>query len=181
MEEQQALKSKNWFALRVDYGCEARLKNYLDNLEIASFVPLKSIDIERVDRTERIFVPAVKNVIFVDSTRATIDRLMADFAPVVAMRYFVDSVSGCPVVVPRKQMEDFMRISGSGAEVDFLELAPHLCRAGERVVVVDGPFKGIEGEVFRIKKNRRLVVRLDKLAAVSLAYIPSRFIERADA
>ena len=48
---------------------------------------------------------------------------------------------------------------------------------GDRVRVTDGVFKGAEGYIKRIKKDRRLVVSVRGVAAVATAYIPPQFLE----
>ena len=42
---------------------------------------------------------------------------------------------------------------------------------GDRVVVTGGPFKGAEGHIRRIKKDRRLVVAIAGVVAVATTYI----------
>ena len=48
---------------------------------------------------------------------------------------------------------------------------------GDRVRVTDGVFKGAEGYVKRIKKDRRLVVSIRGVVAVATSYIPPQFLE----
>ena len=43
--------------------------------------------------------------------------------------------------------------------------------------VTDGVFKGAEGYVKRIKKDRRLVVSIRGVVAVATSYIPPQFLE----
>ena len=51
---------------------------------------------------------------------------------------------------------------------------------GDRVVVTQGPFKGAEGHIKRIKKDRRLVVTIPGVVAVATAYIPPDFLKKID-
>jgi hypothetical protein len=48
---------------------------------------------------------------------------------------------------------------------------------GDRVRVIDGPFKGAEGHIKRIKKDRRLVVTVSGVAAVATSYIHPSLLE----
>ena len=48
---------------------------------------------------------------------------------------------------------------------------------GDLVRVTDGPFKGTEGHIIRIKKDRRLVVSIKGIAAVATTYIHPQFLE----
>ena len=45
-------------------------------------------------------------------------------------------------------------------------------------LVTDGPFKGAEGCIHRIKGNRRLIVAIQGVCAVATAYIPQCFLRK---
>jgi transcription antitermination factor NusG len=49
------------------------------------------------------------------------------------------------------------------------------------VVVTDGPFKGAEGHIKRIKKDRRLVVTIAGVVAVATAYIHPSMLKKVEA
>ncbi len=51
---------------------------------------------------------------------------------------------------------------------------------GDRVVVTDGPFKGAEGHIKRIKRDRRLVVTIKGVVAVATTYIHPSLLRKAD-
>lgn len=51
---------------------------------------------------------------------------------------------------------------------------------GVHVRVIDGPFKGAEGYICRIKKNRRLIVALEGVCAIATSYIPQEFLQVID-
>jgi transcription antitermination factor NusG len=48
------------------------------------------------------------------------------------------------------------------------------------VRIIKGSFAGIEGELIRIKGHKRVVVRLEGIAAVATTYIPASFLERIE-
>lgn len=89
-----------------------------------------------------------------------------------------------PSVIPDREMEVFRFVVTAGR--DGLELLgddrPEY-HEGDRVVVTGGPFKGAEGHIHRIKRDRRLVVAIRGVVAVATTYIhPSllRKVEEAD-
>jgi transcription antitermination factor NusG len=56
---------------------------------------------------------------------------------------------------------------------------PEDLQGGERVRIIKGEFAGIEGELYRIKGHKRVVVRLEGLASVALGnYIAKECLER---
>lgn len=50
-------------------------------------------------------------------------------------------------------------------------------RQGEKVRVLYGPLKGVEGYIKRIKRDRRLLVSIEGYVAVATSYIPPEFLE----
>jgi len=82
-------------------------------------------------------------------------------------------------VIPDRQMVAFRKVTeqGSGG-LEFFS-ADDLSRfaAGSKVRVTDGPFKGAEGYIKRIKRDRRLLVSIEGIVAVVAAHIEPRFLE----
>ena len=78
------------------------------------------------------------------------------------------------MVVPDRQMEDFMRVVAlTGA--NELERVPLV--EGDKVVVVEGDFAGIEGIVTKINGRKRFVTTLSKLTAYAL-HLPISSLKR---
>ena len=81
------------------------------------------------------------------------------------------------LVVPDKQMEDFMRVASVADDrVFYMDNLDFVGKPGQRVKIVEGEFSGIEGIVKRVKKNKVVVVQIEHVAAVAIAFIPSAFI-----
>ena len=76
-------------------------------------------------------------------------------------------------------MKMFMMVTSGGREgLEFFEDGAFSWQKGERVRVIDGKFKGLEGEIKRIKGDHRLVVAVEGVCAVATAYIPRCFLEK---
>lgn len=77
--------------------------------------------------------------------------------------------------VPDRQMEDFMRVASIDDDrVMFLDYNDFVAGPGRRVKVTEGFFAGVEGTVKRIKNNRHVVVQIEGVAAVAIAYVPAK-------
>jgi hypothetical protein len=75
-------------------------------------------------------------------------------------------------------MEDFMRIClVMNDEALYLKDITSKLHEGQRVRMTDGPFKGIEGVVLRVKRSRRVIVDFPGLLAIATNYIDPRFLE----
>lgn len=83
-------------------------------------------------------------------------------------------------VIPDSQMAAFRLVTESGVSgLDFFsddELTRY--RRGDKVRVIEGPLKGAEGYIKRIKKDRRLLVSIEGVVAVATSYIPMHQLEK---
>ena len=77
-------------------------------------------------------------------------------------------------------MAMFQLVCSSGTEgLDFFsdeDITRY--KSGDKVRVLEGPLKGAEGYIKRIKKDRRLLVAIEGFIAVATMYIPPQFLEK---
>lgn len=84
-----------------------------------------------------------------------------------------------PAVIRDREMEVFRFVVTAGQQgLTFLGDDRPEYHLGDRVMVTDGPFKGAEGHIKRIKKDRRLVVTIPGVVAVATAYIHPDFLRK---
>ncbi|MBR5905702.1 MAG: UpxY family transcription antiterminator [Bacteroidales bacterium] len=115
--------------------------------------------------------------LFVRTDNQTIKKLRLEFFG----KFYVysDYVTKEPTVVPDKELEIFRIVTSAGdTGLQFLDEDAEKYRKGDKVRVIDGPFKGAEGYVVRIKKDRRLVVTISGVAAIATSYIPQELLEK---
>ena len=85
------------------------------------------------------------------------------------------------IVVPDLQMDHFMRVASVVDDrVFYIENLDFAGKPGQRVRVIGGDFAGVEGIIKRVKKNKRVVVQIEHVAAVAIAFLPSAYIEILD-
>jgi transcription antitermination factor NusG len=53
-------------------------------------------------------------------------------------------------------------------------------KTGDKVRVLEGPLKGAEGYIKRIRKDRRLLVSIEGFIAVATSFIPPQFLAKAE-
>ena len=83
--------------------------------------------------------------------------------------------------IPDHEMEVFRFVVTAGHEgLQLLGDDRPEYHEGDRVVVTDGPFKGAEGHVRRIKRDRRLVVAIRGVVAVATTYIHPSLLKKVD-
>jgi len=166
----------NWYAAKVKYQTERKIKTWLDKQAIESFIPFRNVLIERNGRKINKEKPVAPGLLFMRTDYQTASTLSVEAR--TKMTFYRDIESHQLLVVPDKQMEDFMFL------LDFSESAVQVENAnlkrGDRVKVIKGDFAGIEGELVRIKGHKRVIVRLEGLFSLATAYIPSAFLEKIE-
>ena len=169
-----------WFPMRVTYHRELKIKAQLDLLGIENFVPMHYDLINSSDGPRKTLIPAIHNLIFVHSSQEVLTRLKMHRKEFEPMRYMMKSSSDEHTEilhVPDRQMENFMRVASAQDEsVIFLD-ARDSSNMGRRVRITTGRFKGVEGIIKRIKKNKFFLIQIDGVAAVAITYVPADCLE----
>ena len=174
----------SWYALRVSYSRELKVQKALDALGVKTFVPMmwkrcpvkpgmtKPATTTSAGNSDRKLVPAVGNLCFAYSTRTALEDFIRGYGEASPVHFYWDRTANRPLTVPDKAMNDFITVASTLDEdiVYVTEISAKL-REGQTVMVKDGPFKGIEGKVVRIRKSRRILVELPGMLAVATTYI----------
>lgn len=169
-----------WFPMRVTYQREMKVKAELDRLEIENFIPMtyQFTESRNDGATElrRELVPAINNLIFVHSTKERISELKVSNELLEPLRYMIDQTAGeahTIMTVPDKQMENFMRVASvTDDSVMFLDETTIVGKEGKRVEIMGGPFEGVTGVIRRVKRCKRVVVELEGITCVAIAFVP---------
>ena len=126
----------------------------------------------------RKLVPAVSNLCFVRWTKTALDSFIRSFGDASPVTYYWDRTANRPLTIPDKAMEDFIAVASTMDEdlIYITEISAKL-REGQTVKVKEGPFKGVEGKIVRIRKSRRILVELPGMMAVASTYVAPEFLE----
>ena len=172
---------KAWYPMRVTYSREMKVKAELDRLEIENFVPMtyRLVDVDG-ENPHRELLPAINNLIFVRSTQERISRLKTSNDVLEPLRYMMDHTAEKPheiMTVPDRQMENFMRVATmTDDSVMFLDKKSFVGKEGKRVMIMGGKFEGVEGVIRRVKRCKRVVVELEGVASVAIAFVPAALL-----
>ena len=171
---------KTWFPMRVTYQREMKVKAELDRLGIECFIPMtyKLVESQNDGDTElrRELVPAINNLIFVRSTQEQLSELKRTNEVLEPLRYMMDRTAACGhtiMTVADREMENFMRVaSRTDDSVMFLDEETVVGKKGKRVEIMGGAFEGVTGVIRRVKRCKRVVVEIEGVASVAIAWVP---------
>ena len=176
---------KIWFPMRVTYQREMKVKAELDRLGIECFVPMRYriVDVD-AENPRRVLVPAINNLIFVRSTQERISGLKASNEVLEPLRYMMDRTASrehAIMTVGDREMENFMRVaSRTDDSVMFLNEENVVGKEGKRVMITGGTFEGVTGVVRRVKRCKRVVVELEGIASVAIAFVPAGVLKEIE-
>lgn len=196
-----------WYALKVFYNKVFEMEDLLAAMGMETFLAVEKVQLKGEEHlrarkiitkaepeTDLRFVlegpviyrrkPCVNSLIFVktdpDGIRR-VDEVFREGGSQGRPRGFIYRSAGNKTFceIPSSQMTAFRLVVESGdtgleffADDDITRF-----RKGSKVRVKEGPFKGAEGYVKRIRRDRRLLVCIEGVIAVATSFIPPECLE----
>lgn len=178
-------KETFWYPMRVTYGREERIKTTLDALRVRNFLPMQRLRgwVDDNGEPHQHLVPAVRNLIFINSSQEKITELKMYNRDCQPLRYmtnpFPEGEDDYLLTIPDRQMDNFIRVASvQDDRLVYLDPnAEYLRTPGRRVRITDGDFKDAEGIIKRIKNNRRVIVEIRGVAAVAITFVPTVWLQ----
>lgn len=169
-------KKIHWYVAYTQVNQELLIKKKLDELGIENFLPLE----EQVQDTplgrKTIRVLLIHGMIFIRTDKVTSFSLINEYS--LNIVYLKDLEGRRSLIVPDKQMEDFMFLLDFSP--DGIEILNKDLKRGDRVRVIKGPLQGLMGELVRLRGHKRVVIRLEGVVSIATSYIPGSFLERIE-
>ena len=163
-----------WFAARAGNCQEIKAKEKLQRFNVEHFVPTAVTLVERRGRKVRVEKSLIGNLVFIRATKEEACALVNYRG--LPLHFIPDRCGGGSMLtVPDKQMEDFKRVfdrsvsEGSDPTLFF--------SAGDRIRVMKGELKGVEGQVIETEEGLYVAVSLPGLLQAR-ARIPASFLQK---
>ena len=173
----QESEEKVWYAIRVTFNREMKVKDDLDLRGIDSFIPMKYVMTTRRGRRVKKLVPSIHNLIFFHIEPSLMKEYKANTR--LPIRYIMNPATKKPVVVPDKEMQNFIAVAGTYEEqLEYIVPKPGQFTRGDRVRILGGPFEGAEGILKRVKGDSRVVVSVLGLVAIVTTSIHPSLLEK---
>lgn len=170
-------EAKVWYAIRVTFNRELKVKADLDERGIECFIPMKyTMGVRRGRRVKKL-VPSIHNLIFFHIEPSLMKEYKATTK--LPIRYIMNPSTKKPVVVPEAQMKNFIAVAGTYDEqLEYVDVKPGVFTRGDRVRVMGGLFEGAEGVLLKVQNKHRVVVSIEGVVAVATAVIHPSLLMR---
>ena len=173
----QEPEAKVWYAIRVTFNREMKVKEDLDLRGIESFIPMKYVIGTRRGRRVKKLVPTIHNLIFFHIEPSLMKEYKATTR--LPIRYIMNPATKKPVVVPDKEMKNFIAVAGTYEEqLVYITPKPGQFTRGDKVRILGGPFEGAEGILKRVKGDSRVVVSVQGLVAIVTTSIHPSLLDK---
>ena len=172
---------QHWYALKVFYNKVFAVAQELTDAGIEAYVPTETVVVERDGKRRRVRRPVISSLMFFHSSEEQalgVQTMLAERAIVYTHAADTPSQRRRPYAIPEREMEIFRLVTSSGETgLDYFADADIHYEEGQHVRVIDGPFRGAEGRIQRIRGDRRLLVAIRGICAVATSYIPKQFLQ----
>jgi transcription antitermination factor NusG len=150
-----------WYPVYTRSRAEKKAYEELLRKGITAYLPLKKTVKQWTDRKKIVEEPLIKSYLFVYiSSKEQAEVLMTN--GIARFIYF----SGHIASLPEQQIEALKLLLATESELEVFE---YDLKAGEKVIVKAGPFKGMLAELVSIRNKQRIVLRLEQMGfAISI-------------
>ncbi len=169
-------KKLHWYVAYTRVNQELLIKKKLDELGIENFLPREEQVRDTPLGRKTIQVLLIHGMIFIRTDKTTSFSLINEYS--LNIVYLKDMEGRHSLIVPDKQMEDFMFLLDFSP--DGIEILNKDLKRGDRVRVIKGPLQGLTGELVRLRGHKRVVIRLEGVASIATSYIPGSFLEKIE-
>lgn len=143
---------RSWYAVYTNSRAEKRVSERISEMGIETFLPLQKILRQWSDRKKVIEKPLISSYVFVKA-------IPKEFFPIRTIDGVVKfiMIQGKPVAIPDIQINNLRILCGSDAEV---ELSSDVYTEGDKVEVTVGSLTGLRGELIRVGRKHKVVIRI---------------------
>jgi transcription antitermination factor NusG len=162
--------SKKWYAVYTTPRAEKVVAERLVEADVEAFLPLQKTYRVWSDRKKLILKPLLTSYVFVHVTEKQFPKV---FMTNGVVRFV--SFEGRPASIPREQIDTLRLLINSNEKI---EVSNATFAEGDKVEVTMGSLAGLKGELVRIGRTNRVIVRIDRLDQNLILKIPKTFLRK---
>jgi transcription termination/antitermination protein NusG len=163
-----------WYAVHSRSRHEDVVFNGLSKKSIETFLPKVQVMSRRKDRRKRIYIPLLSGYIFVHS-----DLNPGQYLDILKTYGVVKiiGINGVPVPLKDSEILSLQILNGTDRTVRNQDYV----KEGDRIIIMDGPLKGLTGFYLRHKgKSDKIVISLELLQRSLVVEIEDWRVEKVD-
>ena len=153
---------------------EKKAETRLEERHIEVFLPKITIVRQWSDRKKKVVEPLFRNYIFAHVDERERLRVLQTDGIVRNV-----SFNGQPAVVREEEIEQIRIAQNDPLRLSVIDAPPRPPK-GTKVVVKEGPLKGLQGDVEQHRGETHLVVRIEAIRQALRVNIPAAWIEEVD-
>ena len=174
----------SWYVFRASYGREDKAFEYIVKDGTYVYIAKRYVYKMVKGKKKKVLEALIPNLLFVYTTKEKAEEYVKSTSALSWLSYYYnhfvqdENLKNPPLTVSCREMENFIIATCNKSEhLKFVEESQCHFRGGEKVKVIDGLFKGVEGRVARVSGQQRVVVTLSQVGLVATAYIPTAFMQ----
>ena len=155
-----------WYPMYVKYRKELAVQEALQSKDFTTFIPMVEKVFKRGSKVVTEYEPAVHNLIFVYSFRERISWMKMFHRACEPLQYMSRHLldgSSEVLTIPDAVMANFIKaatLDDPNGQRSYLDRPVNITDVDRHIQFVSGAFKGVEGIIKRVDKNRAMVVPL---------------------
>jgi len=161
-----------WYAIYTRSRYEKKVYALLQNNGLEAYLPLVKRWRIWSDRKKQVEMPLLPSYLFIRTIPQN-PRTYFDILNTPGVVRFI-TFEGKAVAIPDHQVAALRRLNSEGIDMQCMNECPP---PGTPVKVVQGPMKGLTGEVVSVGKNKKVALRLDALDKCITLNIPLALVE----
>lgn len=166
-DSQKALK---WYALKTKSRAEKKVHEEIQELGVESYMPISRELRQWSDRRKWVEVPMFRSYVFVRTTNHHFQKVLEIDGAVHFVKFNNEHA-----VIQDEQIDLIKKIVDN--KIRF-EVTADSFEPGDKVIVIDGPFKGQKGEWVQKKTKYNICITIQQLNLAISLEIPAAYVEK---
>ena len=169
-----------WYAMRAFWNKTHPLMREAQEAGFRTYYAVRTVDSVESGQLEYREEPYIPALFFVQCTMSWLREFR--YRHYSEIRVYADRPGGNPAPIRDEEMDMFILVTSahSDGNVEYLgEPKPQYVQ-GDKVRVTEGLYKGAQGVVKRIRKDRKLIVAITGVAMVAISHIPMCYLEKIE-
>lgn len=165
------MPSKNWYVFYTKSRQEKKVRDLLLRRGYEVFLPLQKVMRQWSDRKKKVEVPLFNSYLFVLDTEDKIPLILQTPGIAWNIRH-----NDKPAILQARELETIQRFLNSGLLLES-QADQHL-EAGDPVVVMDGPLKGMWGRLMKTEAGDKFTVALESIGQLMLVRLDPALLKK---